>query len=122
MKKLVGLFNFPKRKLTNLVKKGEYKQAVELGESLLKKNPNDSDIHFIMGSIFYILKDAKTSLRYFDKVLEQKEHDSETLLLKANVHVFLKEYDTAIDCCKEILEINQENNDARILLEQLKSY
>jgi len=120
VKKLVSLINYPKRKLTNLVKKGEYKQAVEFGERLVKKNPNDSDIHFIMGSIFYILKDAKSSLYYLDKVLEQKGHDPETLILKANVHVFLKEYDTAIDCCKKILKVDPENNETRILLERLK--
>jgi len=120
MIKLVGLFSFPKRKLSKLVKEGEYKQAVEYGESLVKKNPHDSDLHFMMGSIFYILKDTKSSLYYLDKVLEQKGHDPETLILKANVHVFLKEYDTAIDCCKKILKVDPENNETRILLERLK--
>lgn len=121
MIKLVALFSYPKRKLKKLVKEGEYKQAVELGESLLKKNPNDEDLHFMMGSIFYILKDSKPSLYYFDKVLELKGYDSETLLLKANVHVFLKEYDTAIECCKKILGTDPENNEARILLKQLET-
>ena len=120
MIKLVALFSFPKRKLKKLVKEGEYKQAVELGENLLKKNPNDEDLHFMMGSIFYILKDAKTSLYYFNKVLELKEFDSETLLLKANVHVFLKEYNIAIECCKKILDEEPENNEARNLLKQLE--
>ena len=121
MIKLVGLFSYPKRKLKKLVKEGEYKLAIEHGENLLKKNPNDADLHFMMGSIFYILKDAKSSLYYFDKVLELKEYDSETLILKANVHVFLKEYDLAIECCKKILDKDPENNEARNLLEQLQS-
>jgi tetratricopeptide (TPR) repeat protein len=119
--KLVGLFSYPKRKLKKLVKEGEYKQAVEFGENLIKKNPNDSDLYFMMGSIFYILKDANSSLRYFDKVLELKDYDSETLILKANVHVFLKEYAIAINCCKKILRINPENNEARNLLKQLEN-
>lgn len=121
MIKLSALFSYPKRKLKKLVKEGEYKQAVEFGESLLNKNPNDEDLHFIMGSIFYILKDPKPSLYYFDKVLELKGFDSETIMLKANVHVFLKEYDAAIDCCKKILGKEPENNDARHLLKQLDS-
>ena len=119
MIKLAALFSYPKRKLKKLVKEGEYKQAVEFGESLLEKNPNDADLHFMMGSIFYILKYPKPSLHYFDKVLELREFDSETLNLKANVHVFLKEYDTAIECCNKILDKDPENNDARILLKQL---
>jgi len=119
--KLTALFNYPKRKLKKLIKEGEYKQAVEFGESLIKKNPNDEDLYFIMGSIFYILKDAKSTLYYFDKFLELKENDSETLILKANVHVFLKEYDTAIECCKKVLGKDPENNEARILLKRLEN-
>ena len=121
MIKLVSLFSYPKHKLKKLVKEGEYKQAVAFGERLLKKHPNDEDLYFIMGSIFYILKDAKSALYYFDKFLELKEYDAETLNLKANVHVFLKEYDTAIECCKKILGIDPENNDARNLLRQLET-
>jgi len=119
--KLTALFSYPKRKLKKLIKEGEYKQAVEFGESLIKKNPNDEDLYFIMGSIFYILKDAKSTLYYFDKFLELKENDSETLILKANVHVFLKEYDTAIECCKKVLGKDPENNEARILLKRLEN-
>ena len=121
MIKLVALFSYPKRKLKKLVKEGEYKQAVEFGENLIEKNPNDADLYFIMGSIFYILKDAKSSIHYFDKVLELRENDSETLILKANVHIFLKEYETAIQCCKKILEVDPENTEARNLLEQLEN-
>ena len=86
-----GLFSHPKRKLRKLAKEGEYKEAVEFGKSLEQKNPDDSDLLFIMGSIFYILQDAKTALSYFDRVIEINGYDQETLLLKANVHVFLKE-------------------------------
>jgi tetratricopeptide (TPR) repeat protein len=117
---LAGLFSYPKRKLKKLVKEGEYKQAVEFGKSLEKQNPNDPDLLFIMGSIFYILKDAKTSLHYFDRVLALNEHDTETLFLKANIHVFLQEYDTAANCCRKVLEVDPESLEARDLLKQLE--
>jgi tetratricopeptide (TPR) repeat protein len=118
---LVSLFRYPKRKLKKLVKEGEYKQAVEFGKSLERQNPNDPDLLFIMGSIFYILKDAKTALNYFDRVLEINDYDAETLFLKANVHVFLQEYDTAVDCCRKILEVDPENMESRDLLKQLEN-
>lgn len=118
---MVNLFNYPKRKLRKLVKEGEYKEAVEFGKSLEKKNPYDPDLLFIMGGLFYILKDAKSALNYFDRALEIYDFDSETLLLKANVHIFLKEYKTAISCCKKILDNEPENMDARQILEQLKN-
>lgn len=118
---MVSLFSYPKRKLKKLVKEGEYKQAVEFGKSLEKQNPNDPDLLFIMGSIFYILKDAKSALHYFDKVLEINDFDPETLFLKANAHVFLQEYDIAADCCRKILEVDYENMEARDLLKQLEN-
>ncbi len=121
MIKLVGLFNHPKRKLRKLVKEGEYKDAVEFGKSLEQENPNDSDLLFIMGSIFYILKDAKTTLNYFDRVLEINGYDEETLLLKANVHVFLKEYDVAIECCNKVLDVDFENMEAKNILERIQT-
>lgn len=121
MIRLVGLFSYPKRKLRKLVKEGEYKEAVEFGKSLEEKNPNDSDLLFIMGSIFYILKDAKTSLQYFDRVLQINGFDKETLLLKANVHVFLKEFDIAIDCCNEVLDYDKENMEAKNILERIRN-
>jgi len=120
--KLVGLFSYPKRKLRKLVKEGEYKEAVEFGKSLEEKNPNDADLLFIMGGLFYILKDAKPALHYFDRVLEIIGVDQETLLLKANVHVFLKEFDIAIKCCNKVLEVDSDNMEAKNLLEQLQNY
>ena len=118
---LVGLFSYPKRRLKKLVKEGEYKEAVEFGKSLEQKNPNDADLLFIMGGLFYILKDAKTTLNYFDRVLKIIGYDQETLLLKANVHVFLKEFDVAIECCNKVLEVDFENMEAKNILERIQT-
>ena len=121
MIKLTGLFSYPKRKLRKLVKEGEYKDAVEFGKSLEQKNPNDSDLLFIMGGLFYILKDAKTALNYFERVLEINGYDQETLLLKADVHVFLKEFDAAIECCNKVLGVDFENMEAKNILERIET-
>jgi len=120
--KLVSLFRYPKRRLRKLVNEGEYKEAIEFGKSIEEKNPNDPDLLFIMGGLFYILKDAKPALNYFDRVLEIIGVDQETLLLKANVHVFLKEFDIAIECCNKVLEVNFDNMEAKNLLERLQNY
>ena len=117
---MVGLFSYPKRQLKKLVQEGEYKEALELGKSLEEKNPYDPDLLFIMGSIYYILEDAKNAIYYFDKVLEISEYDQETLFLKANVHIYLKENKIAIDCCKKILEIDPEHKQAREMLDKLE--
>jgi len=116
---LVSLFRYPKRRLRKLIEKGEYKEAIEFGKSLEEKFSNDSDYFFIMGSIYYILEDAKNTLHYFDKSLEINENDIETLLLKANVHLYLKELNPVIDCCEKVLEIDPKNSRAQEILDNL---
>lgn len=117
---MVGLFSYPKRHLKKLVKEGEYKEALEFGESIEEKFSEDSDYYFIMGSIYYILEDANNALAYFDKALSLNENDPETLLLKANVHAFLKEIEKVKDCCNKILKIDPDNIDAKNILRNLE--
>ena len=118
---MTGLFSYPKRKLRKLAKNGDYKEAIEFGNSIAEKFSNDGDYHFIMGSIYYILEDASSALRYFDKTLELNEYDTETLLLKANIHAHIDESETAIKCLQKILEVDSENQDAINLLKKLKN-
>ena len=59
---MVGLFSYPKRRLKKLLRDGEYKEALEFGYSIEEKYSNDPDFFFIMGSIYYILDDAKNAL------------------------------------------------------------
>ena len=120
MKNLTGLFSHPKRRIKNLVKEGEYKEALELGKSLEGKNPTDPDVLFIMGSIYYILEDAKMALNYFDRLLQIKEYDTEALLLKAHIHLFLKEKNETINCCNKILKIDPKNEDAQKIVDYYK--
>lgn len=100
--------------------KGEYKEALEFGESIEEKFSNDSDYYFIMGSIYYIVEDANNALAYFDKALSLNENDPDTLLLKANVHAFLKETEKVKDCCYKILEIDPDYTDAKNILKNLE--
>ena len=100
--------------------KGEYKEALEFGESIEEKFSDDSDFYFIMGSIYYILEDANNALAYFDKALSLNENDPDTLLLKANVHAFLKETEKVKDCCNKILEIDPDYTDAKNILKNLE--
>ena len=74
---MTGLFSYPKRKLRKLINDGEYEQAIDLGNELEEKFSHDPDFLFIMGSMYYILKDEKKSLHYLDRVLEINEFDVE---------------------------------------------
>ncbi|KAF6243229.1 hypothetical protein C6988_04710 [Nitrosopumilus sp. b1] len=115
----MGLFNYPKRKLRKLAKNGDYKEAIEFGKSIEKKFDQDPDFLFIMGSIFYILEDAKTSLSYFERVLSINPNDIETLLLKSNIQIFLQNKELATQCLNKIIELDPEHQEAKLLLEKI---
>ena len=118
---MTGLFNYPKRKLRKLISQGEYEKAIEFGNELEAQSPKDPDLLFILGSMFYILKDEKKTLHYIDRVLEINPYDVESLSLKLRVHQFLKEDDVVIDCCRKILEVAPDNFEVRDLISELES-
>ena len=117
---MVGLFSYPKRNLRKLINEGEYEQAISLGNELEKKFSDDPDFLFIMGSMYYMLKDVKNTLHYIDRVLEINEYDVESLSLKLRVHEYLKENDVVIDCCKKILKVDPDNFEVRDILDELE--
>jgi len=117
---MVGLFKQPKRHLRKLLKDGEYDEAVAFGRSLESKFSDDPDFMFIMGSIFFIVEDAKKALPYFEKAFQLDDSDIETLTLKTNVHLALKQKDEAIDCCRRILKLQPKNSEAQKILDELE--
>ena len=118
---MVGLFKHPKRHLKKLLKDGEYDEAVKFGKNLESEYSEDHDFMFIMGSVYFIVEDAKKALSYFEKALQLDNDDVETLTLKTNVHLALEQKDEAIDCCKQILKLQPKNSEAQGLLEELES-
>ena len=117
---MTGLFSYPKRNLRKLINEGEYEQAISLGNELEKKFSDDPDFLFIMGSMYYMLKDVKNTLHYIDRVLEINEYDVESLSLKLRVHQYLKENDIVINCCKKILKVDPDNFEVRDILDELE--
>ena len=117
---MVGLFSYPKRKLKKLIKQGEYKEAIDFGNTLEEEYRYDPDFLFIMAGMFYILDDAKKTLDYVDRVLEINEFDIEALGLKLRIHQHFKENDKVIDCCKRILKIDSDAYEVRDILNNLE--
>ncbi|MDH3203829.1 MAG: tetratricopeptide repeat protein [Nitrosopumilus sp.] len=118
---MVGLFKYPKRRLKKLLKEGEYDEAIEFGKRLESEYHDDSDFMFIMGSVYFIVEDAKKALPYFEKSFQLNNTDVETLTLKTNVHLALQQKDEAIDCCKIILKLQPKNSEAQTLLDELEN-
>ena len=118
---MAGLFKQPKRHLKKLIRDGEYPDAIVFGKNLESEYSDDSDFMFIMGSIYFIVDDAKKALPYFEKSFQLNSNDIEMLTLKTNVHLSLQQKDEAIDCCKRIIRLEPKNAEAESLLEQLEN-
>ena len=126
---LVGLFrtkdpqikkNIEKLKeLKKLVKEKKYSDALKSGTEYLKKVPDNHDVLFTVGGIYYLQNKYKTAITFFDKALEIGPYDIEVLLLKAYSHQKLGENKQAIQSCEKIKEIDPKNKAVRTLLQQL---
>jgi len=130
---LVGLFGLgskdPKKKsiskkkkeLRKLVKEKKYDSALRIGTEILKNNPDENDVLFIIGGIYYMKGKYRTAITYFEKSLEIATHDVEVLILNANSHFRLGNFKQAINYCNTIKEIDPKNKGVKELLEKIDS-
>lgn len=128
---LVGLFSrAPKdpqqkknieklKEFKKLVKDKKYDHAIKSGTEYLHKVPNNHDVLFTMGGIYYLKNKYKTAISYFDKALEIGTYDVDVLLLKAYSHQKLSEKKKAIECCEKIKEVDPKNKSVAELLSEL---
>jgi len=131
--KLVGLFGLgskdpekkniskKKKELRKLVKEKKYDSALIIGSEILKKNPQENDVLFIMGGIYYMKTKYRTAISYFERSLEIATHDVEVLILNANSYFRLGNFKQAIGCCNTIKEIDPKNKAVAELLEKIES-
>jgi len=127
---LVGLFSKnpeiktisqKKKELRKLVKQKQYDAALKMRSEILQKIPEENDVLFIVGGIYYMKNQYKTAISYFEKSLEIATFDIEVLILKANSHYYLGEHKQAIQCCNKIREIDPKNKAVSELLSKIES-
>jgi len=131
--KLVGLFGLgskdpekkniskKKKELRQLVKGKKYDSALIIGSEILKKNPQENDVLFILGGIYYMKTKYRTAISYFERSLEIATHDVEVLILNAYSYFRLGNFKQAISCCNTIKEIDPKNKAVAELLEKIES-
>ena len=129
----MGLFGFgskdPKKKgiskkkkeLRKLVKEKKYDSALRVGIHLLKDNPNENDVLFIIGGIYYMRGKYRSAISYFEKSLEIATHDVEVLILNANSYFRLENFAQATSYCNIVREIDPKNKDVKELMEKIES-
>ena len=110
-----------KKELRKLVKEKKYDSALRIGSEILKKNPDENDVLFIIGGIYYMKGKYRSAISYFEKSLQIGTHDVEVLILNANSHFRLGNFKQAIICCDTIKEIDPKNKAVLELLEKIES-
>ena len=110
-----------KKELRKLVKQKQYDAALKMGSEILQKIPDENDILFIVGGIYYMKNKYRDALSYFDKSLKIATLDTEVLTLKANSHYQLGENKKAVQCCNKIKEIDPKNKAVAELLSKIES-
>jgi tetratricopeptide (TPR) repeat protein len=110
-----------KKELRKLVKKKQYDEALKMGAEILQKVPEENDVLFIVGGIYYMKNKYSTAISYFQKSLKIGTYDIDVLILKANAHYFLGENKQAISCCDKIKEIDPKNKAVSELLSKINS-
>ena len=109
-----------KSELKKSVKEKKYAKALKIGSEILKKNPDDLDVLFILGGLNYMNGKFSQAISYLDKVLDTSSYDPEALLLKANSHFKLGQYKESISSCEKIIEVDPKNKGAIELLEKIQ--
>lgn len=107
------------KEFKRFVKDKKYEQAIKSGTEYLHKVPNNHDVLFTMGGIYYLKGKYKTAISYFDRALEIGTYDVDVLLLKAYSHQKLNEKKKAIECCQKITEVDPKNKSVSELLSEL---
>ena len=110
-----------KKDLRKLVEKKKYDEALKVGLKVIQKLPNENDVLFIVGSIYYMQNKHKTAISYFDRSLGIGEYDTHALLLKANSHFTLGEIKKCKSCCEKIIEIDPKNKGVKELQEKIEN-
>ena len=109
------------REMKKLIKEKKYPEALKAGLEYLDKVPDNHDVLFTVGGIYYMKNKYKTAISYFERALKIGSYDIDVLLLKAYSHQKLGQINIATQCCHKIQEIDPKNKAVSELLKQLNS-
>lgn len=97
--------------MQNAVKKGNYRQAIKIGQELLQKDRNDPEVHYLIAESFYAQGKTKEALAEYIKTTnrETSSHVIKFEILHERLaELYLKENNLE-EAVKEYLELYQKN-------------
>jgi len=100
-----------RQKALNLFQQGHFKKARNLYEKICKKNPQDAEALYMLGSIFGQTGDFKRASQYFIKTLALQPNAFVAICGLAASLKQLGEYDEAEQTFQRALKIQPDNED-----------
>ncbi|MEO0294629.1 MAG: hypothetical protein ABIM85_01255 [candidate division WOR-3 bacterium] len=88
-----------------MLKMGLLEEAREILEDKIKINENYAPLNFVLGKIYFYLKEYEKSSLFFEKALQDREYPN-YLLWAARTYRFMKEYTRSVSYLKRALEQN----------------
>ncbi len=95
-----------------LIKLGLLEEAKELMEEKIKLDENYAPANFVLGKIYFELKDYEKSSLYFDKAIQLKDYPN-YLMWGARCYRFKGEYTRSLSYLKKALEKNPSYAEAQ---------
>lgn len=105
------------KEIRKMIKDKKYDSALMAGREYLKNVPENHDVLFIVGGIYYMRRRYASALPYFERALEISRYDTEVLALKAQCHKHMGQAGKAKECWQDILEVDPKNKEARRMLD-----
>ena len=103
--------NLDKNNILNLYKEKKYNSFIKSGLKLLKKNPKNYQLTYLIGLSYVNLQNYAEAEKYFDKLLYVQKKP-EIFFIQANIHKQLKKYDSAISYFEKAIQLNPNFSEA----------
>ena len=103
--------NLDKNNILNLYKEKKYNSFIKSGLKLLKKNPKNYQLTYLIGLSYVNLQNYVEAEKYFDKLLYVQKKP-EIFFIQANIHKQLKKYDSAISYFEKAIQLNPNFSEA----------
>ena len=93
----------------NALMVGEYKQALDIYQRLIRNNPNDENLYIMMSKAYLSMGDIDSAMACYDKIENLTENIEYVALSKAGIYEHFKIYDKAIAELKRLSDAYPDN-------------